>query len=248
MTRRTRFLMKPVLAGLLAGGLLLAPWAAQAHAPAEDSAAQASLSAQASAEVSQDTVQVTLAAEVAAASQAEVSRQLNTRLDSVMKQAKDQAGIEVSSGAYRIWPTSNQEGKIAQWRGQAEILLQSRNFAAVSQLAAQLADRMPIAGMAFSVSRERRVAEEQKLLEQSVAAFRARAGALVKALGYERYQLKSLDLGGAGDVPPMPAPRMMRAMVADAAVAAPVEGGRETLSVSVRGTIVLLPTRTDTAQ
>lgn len=40
---------------------------------------------------------------------------------------------------------------------------------------------------------------------------------------------------------------MMRAMAADSA-AAPIEGGRQTLSVSVQGTIVLLPTQTATGQ
>ena len=167
---------KQLLAGL---SLVLASVAMPALAhEAEADEPRATLSAEASSEVAQDTVEITLAAELSGASQTEVADALNQRLDSVMKQAKGHQGIEARSGSYRIWPTTDREGKIAEWRGQAEILLESRDFPAVSKLAASLGDRMPISGLSFSVSRERRAAEEQKLLAQAVDAFKARAQAL----------------------------------------------------------------------
>ncbi|WP_345796035.1 SIMPL domain-containing protein [Castellaniella sp. MT123] len=246
---RSPFSAIPLLTLLALGAALAAPVAATAKAQGDDrpTRPQATLSAQASTEVQQDTVQVTLAAEVSDASQEKVSDQLNARLDSVMKQAQGHQGIEARSGAYRIWPMNDRDGRVSEWRGHAEILLQSRDFAAASRLAAQLADRMPIAGLTFSVSHDRQTAEEQKLLGQAVTAFKARAQALTQALGFAGYRLRSVDLGGAGDLPPSPGPRMMRAMAADSA-AAPIEGGRQTLSVSVQGTIVLLPTQTATGQ
>lgn len=229
---------KQLLAGLW---LVLAAAAlpAAAHETGSDEP-QASLSAEASSEIGQDTVEITLAADLSGASQPEVAEALNQRLDSVMKQAKGHQGIEARSGSYRIWPTNDRDGKIAEWRGQAEIVLESRDFPAVSKLAASLGDRMPIAGLAFSISHERRAAEEQKLLGQAVEAFKARAQALTQALGFAGYRLRTIDLGGQGAMPPAPMPRMMSAMAADK-VAAPVEGGRERISVSVQGTIVLLP-------
>lgn len=241
-----------LLAGVALSAMLAVAPVAGAQATAGDAATQAAgphatLSAQASAEVTQDTVQVVLAAEVADASQAKVSDQLNARLDSVMKQARGHAGIEVRSGSYRIWPMNDRDGQISEWRGHAEILLRSRDFVAASRLAAQLADRMPINGLTFSVSHERQAEEERKLLDQAVTAFKARAQALTQALGFAAYRLHSIDLGGAGDVPPSPGPRLMRAMAADS-VAAPIEGGRQTISVSIQGTIVLLPTQTATRQ
>lgn len=249
---RPALLNRSLLHGLALGALLAVAPVAGAQAPTGHEAVQtadpqATLSAQASAEVPQDTVQVTLAAEVADASQAKVSEQLNTRLDSVMKQARGHAGIEVRSGSYRIWPMNDRDGQISEWRGHAEILLRSRDFVAASRLAAQLADRMPINGLAFSVSHERQVEEERKLLDQAVAAFKARAQALTQAFGFAAYRLHAVDLGGAGDLPPSPGPRLMRAMAADS-VAAPIEGGRQTISVSIQGTIVLLPTQTATRQ
>lgn len=223
---------------LLAGSVAALPVLAREAEPAEP---RATLSAEASSEVGQDTVEITLSAELAGASQTEVAEALNQRLDSVMKQAKGHQGIEARSGSYRIWPTTGRDGKIAEWRGQAEILLESRDFPAVSKLAASLGDRMPIAGLAFSVSRERRAAEEQKLLGQAVDAFKARAQALTQALGFADYRFRTVELGGAGAMPPVPMPRMMMSAMAADKAATPVEGGRERVSVSVRGTIVLLP-------
>jgi predicted secreted protein len=246
------FFHQSLMAGLALGAaLVLAPLAqAGAHPDMPDprqERPQATLAAQASAEVPQDTVQVTLAAEVSGASQAQVSDQLNARLEGVMKEAKGHSGIQARSGSYRIWPMTDRDGRVSEWRGHAEILLESQDFPAASQLAARLADRMPIAGMVFSVSRERQAAEEQKLMRQAVKAFQDRAQALTQALGFGAYRLHSVDLGGEGDAPAAPMPRMMSAMAADK-IAAPIEGGNQTLSVSVRGTIVLLPAQTATGQ
>lgn len=237
------------LVGALAFGLAVVGPAAFAAPPhhADRGGAhgpRATLSAQASAEVSQDTVQITLAAELSADTQAKVSEQLNQRLDAVMKQAKGHDDIEAHSGNYRIWPSTNRDGQISEWRGRAEILLQSQDFAAASKLAAQLSADMPIAGLDFSVSRERRLAQEQALTTQAVKAFRARAQALAEALGFESYRLSTVDVGGTGEIPPAPAPRMMMAMMSADKVAAPIEGGQQTITVSVSGTIVLQPAQT----
>src|SRR5690606_27703282 len=176
---------------------------------------RASLNAQASTEIAQDTVQIVLAADLRADTQAKASEALNTRLDAVMAKAKGQKGIEARSGAYRIWPSTDQDGKISEWRGRAEIILKSRDFGAASQLAADLGSDMPIAGLSFSVSPEARAAAEKKLLAEAVEAFKARAQALTEALGFAAYRYDTVDLGGSGEVMYAAAPRMAMAKSAD---------------------------------
>ncbi|WP_269499864.1 SIMPL domain-containing protein [Castellaniella sp. S9] len=236
---------------ILAGAALGAAAPAAAHGDGPDGrrdhGPRASLHAQASSEVAQDTVRIMLAADLRADTQTDAAEALNTRLDTVMQQAKGHEGIEVRSGGYRIWPSTGQDGKIAEWRGRAEIILTSKDFAAASQLAADLGDRMPISGISFSVSSETRAATEQKLLVQAVDAFKTRAQALTDALGFASYRYDSIDLGGSGESVPSPMPRMMMAKAADA-VAAPLEGGTETISVAVSGTIRLQPASTAAGQ
>lgn len=201
----------------------------------------ATLSASSSVEVEQDVVQVVLAAQETGDSQSKVSGALNKKLDSVMKQAKQQKDIQAKSGAYRVWPTTNQDGKVAQWRGYAEIILESKDFEATSELAAKLSDRMPIDGISFSVSSEVQQAEEQSLLESAVKSFEARAQALTDALGFASYKIKQVDLGGSGNQLFSPMPKMLMAASADSAPA-PIEGGKQNISVSIQGEIYLLNT------
>lgn len=201
---------------------------------------QATLSAQASSVVPQDTVQITLASELSAASQIEVAQALNKVLDDTMKQAKGHQGIEVRSGAYRVWPISKRDSKETEWWARGEIVLTSTDLDGVAKLASDLGDRMPIAGMFFSVSPQRRITEEKALLEQAVQAFKVRAQALTQALGFESYSYRNIDLGGDGaQIQPMP--RMMMSAMASDKVAAPVDAGTETVTVSVHGTIALQP-------
>lgn len=199
---------------------------------------QASLQAQASGVVSQDTVRVTLASELTGASQTAVAQDLSKLLDGVMADAKKSDKVKVSSGNYRVWPTTGKDGKISSWHGRGEIFLESTDFAAASKLAEQLSDRMPVAGLDFSVSRALRDKEEKALLQDAVHAFRERSQALATALGYDGYRIREVRLGGGGGYVPNPAPRMM-AMAAAPKADVPLEAGTETITVSVQGTIFL---------
>lgn len=201
---------------------------------------QASLRAEAVTEVSQDTVRITLAHEVSNASQSAVSKALTDALDQSMKQAKAQSVVKATSGNYRIWPHIGKEGKITNWRGRAEIQLESTDFAAASELASALSARMPIADISFSVSDALRSKTEADLLASAVASFRDRAKVLATAFGYADYNLRNVSVSGAGAVY-RPMARMAAAPAAAMMEKAdvPLEGGTENVSVSVEGSIFL---------
>src|SRR5690554_1645597 len=227
---------------LLSGASLLAPTASaqdEAGKARRIKAPQATLQAAASARVAQDAVRITLASEVSDASQTVISDALSKAMDSVMKQAKADTRVKVSSGNFRIWPMNDQDGKISNWRGRAEIVLESQDFAAASRLASDLNERMPIANLQFSVSPKARAEKEAALLTQAAQAFRDRAQALAQAFGYAGYAIKEINLGGSG-ARYESAPRML-AMSAKADV--PLEAGTETVSVSVQGSIFLNSTQ-----
>jgi predicted secreted protein len=198
---------------------------------------QATLNAEASAVVAQDTVKITLASELTKASQVAVAQALSKTLESAMKDAKGDPKVKASSGNYRIWPVNDANGKISTWHGRGEILLDSTDFAAASALAAKLSDRMPIDNLAFSVSPQAQAKQEQALLTEAAQAFRERAQALTQAFGFSSYSIRSIALGGSG-ARYQPAPRMMAAM-ADRKSSVPLEGGTETVTLSVQGTIFL---------
>lgn len=204
---------------------------------------QATLQAQASTEVQHDTVKIVLATEVNGKTQADVAKALNTVLEQAMKDAKSNPKVKASSGDYRIWPMNDRDGKISDWRGRGEILLESSDFAAASDIATLLSDRVPVANLVFSVSPQARAKQEQLLLAQAAQVFRDRAQSLAEAMGYSSYTLKEINLGGAG-AQYQPAPRMMMAsMDAAAKSSVPLEGGTEEVSVAIQGSIFLQNTQ-----
>jgi len=202
------------------------------------------LQAAAASEVQQDTVTITLATEIEGANQTSVSNDLATALDAAMKLAqgaKDASAVKVRNGAYRIWPTTNRDGKITAWRGRAEILIESKDFSAASSLAGKLSDKMPVAGLSFSLSDEAREAEERRLLEQAANAFRERALAAARAFGFNGYKIRTLDLSGSGTVhAPQPRAMAMASASMDFKRAdIPLEADTVTVTVSVNGTVAL---------
>lgn len=229
------------LAGLgLALALANAP--AHAHDAAETRYPYASLQAEAVTEVARDTVRLTLSAEVNDAEQAQVAAALSRTVDSVMKQVRGKEGVKAYSGNFQVWPMNDKNGRISEWRGRAQIILESTDFEAASKLAAEVADRMPITNLAFSVAPRERARHEAELMQEAATAFRERAEALAKALGYESYSIREVQLGGSGAAY-QPERRMM-AMAADSAgVGVPLEGGTEQISLSVQGTIFLHPSK-----
>lgn len=238
------YLLRHKSKGLLAVALLSAAGLLAPVAVAQDHAGKArrvktpvaTLQAAASARIAQDTVRITLASEVSDTSQTAISDALGKTMDSVMKQAKADTRVKVSSGNFRIWPMNDQDGKISNWRGRGEIYIESADFGAASQLAAALSDRMPISNLDFSVSPEARANKEEALLGEAAQAFRDRAQALTTAFGFTAYSIKEINLDGAGTRYES-APRMM-SMAADK-VGVPLEAGTETVTVSIRGSIFL---------
>lgn len=234
---QVRFLASLAGIGL---ALALAAGPARAHDAAQTRYPYASLQAEAVTEVARDTVRLTLSAEVSDSDQAKVASVLSATVDSVMKEVRDKEGVKTYSGNFQVWPMNDKDGRISNWRGRAQIVLESTDFEAVSRLAAGVADRMPITNLAFSVAPRERARHEAELMQEAATAFRARAEALAKALGYESYSIREVQLGGSG-ASYQPERRMM-AMAADAAGAAvgvPLEGGTEQISLSIQGTIFL---------
>lgn len=235
--------------GLLATAIFAA-WAAHAgpahpHGPHEYEAKGPVLTLQASAssQVMQDNVTITLAAEITAPTQAEVASQLTERVNATLKQAGKPADIRVRNGSWRVWPNTDRDGRITDWRGRAEVVLESREIAAAADLAMKLSEQMAIANISFDLSPEARAAEEARLLKEVAAAFSQRAQEAATAFGFEGYTIRKLDLGGSGLMPMPRGEAMMFRMAAASADAAPpqLEPGETTVSLSVQGEVALQP-------
>ena len=232
-----------LLAAAAAGGNA---WAQSAAPAARDMAKPmnvAQLSAQGTVEVRQDWMTATLSATKdgrdAAAVQAQLQKVVEAAMTTLRRDA--QPGLmELSTGNFSISPRYGNSGKVEGWQGQADIVLQGRDFARITQAAAKVQD-MTLGGMGFGLSREAREKVEGEAQAKAIENFRQRAAAISKSFGFAGYSLREVTVSSSGgNFRPMPRMGMLAmakgASFADAAPV-PVESDRTEVTVSVGGAI-----------
>lgn len=217
--------------------------AVQAQTPSAAEATQVvNLSASAQQEVPQDWLTVVVRASVEGQDPTVVQNQLKALVEQAMvplrAQVKPQA-LEVRSGSFGVYPRHSDKGRLMGWQGQADVLIEGRDFAKVSQAAAQV-PRMTVAQTGFSLSRQARQQLEADVQSQAVQKFRQRAQQLAKDFGFTTYSLRQVSVGSVDRPSGMPAPMMARAAMADAPPSPiPLEGGKEEVQITVSGSIQL---------
>ncbi|MGF6610936.1 putative secreted protein [Paraburkholderia sp. WSM4175] len=218
--------------------LALNPAPARAQTMMPQPSGVLSLNAQASAEIPQDEVEITLFYEQEASEPSSLTSTLNERADAALQKARGVSGVTARSGAFSIFPSTDRDGRISTWRGRAEVVLESRDFAAASKLAGQMASIMQVGNVRFSLSPEAQRAAEQRLSGEAIKSFREQAAASSQAFGFSGYSIREVNVNHSGV---MPRPVMMmsaRAMGTDAKSAPlSLEGGTSTVTVNVSGSV-----------
>ena len=225
--------MKPAL--LLLAAMALPVWAADAE---RKTGTLIDFRVDVQKSVANDLGRATAYTEVTGASPEEVARKVKTTLADGLALAKTQSGVTTRSGTTNTHPVYGKNSRtIESWRMRSEILLESRDPAALSTAVGKLQGTLAIANLGFSPAPEtRRKAEEEATLE-AIEAFRAKAERIAATLK-KPYRIKQMSVNGSGNFPqPMP---LMRAMAMSAESAPmPVEAGESNITVNVSGQIEL---------
>lgn len=181
-------------------------------------------------------------AEMNGADPSDVARKVKAAIAEGLAIAKGFPGITVKSGNTQTFPIYGKNGRtIESWRMRSEILIESRDAAALSVAVGKLQGVLAIGSLRFSPAPEtRRQAEDDAALE-AVDAFRAKAERIATTLK-KNYRIRRMNLTGHTPPPfgrPIP---MMRAsaMAEDSAAPMPVESGDSEITASVSGQIELV--------
>lgn len=199
---------------------------------------QVHLQAQQSESVSNDTMHVSLSSHAEERDPAKLARQINEDMEWALAKAKQVEGVKVSTGSYQTWPITT-KNITTGWRGQQSLELESKDTGSLALLAGELQDRLQIKSMRFSVSDDRRMAVENRLIGAALNAFKQRARIVGDNLEANGYRIVDINIGTSGQAPPiMYKARMAVAMEASDAVA--VEGGESDIRVTVNGSVELI--------
>jgi len=217
--------------------LAAVPFAAAAQVPPEPPRYnQVELQAEVTREIPNDLMNASLYAEISDPSAARVADQVNRITAEALKIAGEFKTVRARSGASQTYPVYDRQQKLTGWRGRSEIRLESKDTQATAALIGKLQSTMQLGGVSFSVSPELRRQAENELINDAVAAFRARADIAAKAIGGRSFKIRRIGIN-TGGFAPGPRPVAM-ARAAPAEVAPPTfEAGTSMVQVGVNGTV-----------
>ena len=200
------------------------------------------LQASGTVEVQQDLLQMNLTTARDGTDPTAVQTQLKAALDTALAEARKSAQpgqLDVRTGNFSLYPRHNREGRISGWTGTAELVLEGRDFARITQAAGRI-QTMTLGGVTFGLSREQRAKVEGEAQALAIDRFKAKAADLAKGFGFSGYTLREVAVNANE---PGFTPRMRMAAQdargASAESAVPVEPGKSTVMVTVSGSVQL---------
>jgi len=221
--------MKKTLLALLAGSF----------AAASQAGALIDLAAEAGRPAANDMVRASVYSEASGSNPADLARQVNGNIGEALKLIREKKGVTVKSGNQSTYPIYTQSRKIDGWRMRSELLIESRDFGAVSELLGRLQQmRLAVGDIAQMPSPETRRQVEDEAMREAIRAFQNRAAVVGEQLG-KGWKIKQMHInqGGGSPVPIMRGARA--AMLAADATPAPIEAGESTITTHVTGQIEL---------
>ncbi|MEQ1322667.1 SIMPL domain-containing protein [Acinetobacter soli] len=196
----------------------------------------------ASRQVSNDQMHAVLFIERSNKQPAALSTQITQAMNQGLAIARKYPQVKVETGTQTTYPVyDNDSSKFKEWRGRAEIRLESKDFKATSQLISELQQNFQTESINFTVSDEQRKKVENELMIEASKGFQQRAQMVSQAWNKSGYNLVSLNLNTSNYVPQ---PMMMRASLAkfsnaEAASAQDVAAGESKITVNANGSIQL---------
>ena len=169
-----------------------------------------------------------------------VASAVNRQMASALAIANKTKNVEIRSGAYTTQPVYD-GGRIIRWRARQEIRIESQDVDRLSKLIGKLQENsVLLSSINFSVHRKTRTALEEKLIEEALEVFQARAALIAKGMGRQDWSLVSISVGQTGSQPRMVHSRMDSEQMFMSKASPPAfEAGTSEIRVHVNGSIEL---------
>jgi predicted secreted protein len=160
-------------------------------------------------------------------------------MQSALTASRPYTTVKVRSGNTSTYPVYGKNGRtIDSWRMRSELLLESKDQAALSELLGKLQNDLAVGQLTLQPSEETTRQTENEAIADGIAAFNARAKIVADSLG-KSWRVLHMNVNHTGGMP-TPRPMMMRSkgVMAEAVMAdMPVEAGESRIAVSISGQI-----------
>lgn len=199
------------------------------------------IQAEASREISNDEMTAVLYIEKSNKQPAQLASEINQLMTQAINTAKKYSQIKFETGSQSTYPVyDNDNRKVKEWRGRAEIRVESKDFKAASQLISELQQNFQTQSINFNVSDSQRKKVENELMVEASKNFQQRAQSLAQAWNKSSYQLININLNtNSYSNRPVPLMAIMKAASADVIPEQEVASGESQITVNANGSIQL---------
>lgn len=152
------------------------------------------IQAEATRQVSNDEMHAVLYIEKSNKQPAALASQITQLMNQAMETAKKYPHVKVDTGSQSTYPVYDDNQKLKEWRGRADIQIESTDFKATSQLISELQQNFQTQSINFTVSDAQRKKVENELMIEASKNFQQRAQILTQAWNKIHYNLVNLNL------------------------------------------------------
>lgn len=170
---------------------------------------------------------------------ATLKKSLSAQLNPVLDHAKSIKEIELNAEGIQQYADYNDKGKIIGWVAEGRIQLQSKNFEAIAHILDNLKGDVAISHIHFSVSKEKIASLEDEMTQEIIRQFQHKAELIRQSLNAKTYRLSEVRLDTPNGETPLYETRMYSAKAENLNTGLPLEAGKQTLSASASGKVVL---------
>ena len=196
-------------------------------------------------QIQRDLMQVNLFYQSEGKNLSGLNKTVNARLNKAIDIAKQYPAVAIQGNARNTMVQYDSKGKQSGWLVRVELMLESKDSQALSDVINALDDTLAIENISASVSDEKLTHVENELTQAVLEKFKNKALLIQNTLQMKNYRVMDLNISAANEhnyarVYYEPTAKSALTLSESASNAVPLENGKETVRMRVEGRIELL--------
>ena len=196
-------------------------------------------------QIERDLMQVNLFYQSEGKNLSELNKTVNARLNKAIGIAKQYPAVAIQGNMRNTMVQYDGKGKQSGWLARVELMLESKDSQALSDVINALNDTLAIENISASVSDEKLTHVENELTQAVLEKFKNKALLIQNTLQMKNYRVMDLNISAANEhnyapVYYEPTAKSALTLSESASNAVPLENGKETVRMRVKGRIELL--------
>ena len=196
-------------------------------------------------QIQRDLMQVNLFYQSEGKNLSGLNKTVNARLNKAIDIAKQYPAVAIQGNTRNTMVQYDSKGKQSGWLVRVELMLESKDSQALSDVINALDDTLAIENISASVSDEKLTHVENELTQAVLEKFKNKALLIQNTLQMKNYRVMDLNISAANEhnyapVYYEPTAKSALTLSESASNAVPLENGKETVRMRVEGRIELL--------